>query len=122
MTGTTKDYSKLFPELDQFFSGYFHQDWKDDYDWGSQEHLFEQVVRHYKTEDSQAGISKTVEELTLFLELNLTDEKIHRIVEEEFSSWYTPRSRGMNKRQFLEKVLEVLKEPIETAQTLKRIA
>ncbi len=115
------NYSKDFYALDQFFSSYFHQDWKDDYDWNQKEPLFEDVVRHYKTEDTKEGIKKTVEELTAFLQSDLSNEEIHRIVEEDFSSWYTPRSRGMNKRQFLEKVLEVLKEP-NKAKALRRIA
>lgn len=114
------DYSKEFNDIDQFFSDYFHQDWKDDYKWNGKELLFENVVRHYKTEDTSEGVIKTVNQLNEFLNLDLSDEEIHRIVEEDFSSWYTPRSRGMNKRQFLEKVLEVLKES-DNAQSLKRI-
>lgn len=115
-----KDYSKDYHEVDQFFSGYFHQDWKDDYEWNDREPSFEDVTRHYKTEDTKEGIEKTIAELTAFLNLGLTDAEIHRIVEEDFSSWYTPRSRGMNKRQFLEKVLEILKVP-NNEQSLKRI-
>jgi len=114
------NYSKEFHNLDQFFSGYFHQNWKDDYDWSGKESLFENVVRHYKTEDTAEGVKKTIAELTAFLNSELTDEEIHKIVEEDFSSWYTPRSRGMNKRQFLEKVLEILKEP-NNGQALRRI-
>ena len=117
MRKTQENYYFLY----QFLGGYFHQDWKDDYDWKGKEPLFEDVVHHYKTEDSKEGVVETINQLTEFLNSDLSDEEIHRIVEEDFSSWYTPRSRGMNKRKFLEKVLEILKEP-DNAQALKRIA
>lgn len=114
------DYNKTFAELDQFLSGYFHQDWKDDYDWENQESLFESVVRHYKTEDTAEGIDRTTVELKAFLDLPISNEQLHKIVEEDFSSWYTPHSRGMNKRRFLEKILETL-EQNDNEKPLKRI-
>lgn len=118
-----KTYREKYSELYQFLGGYFHPDWKECFDWKGQSPMFELVVRHYKAEeDSSMGIAKTTAELEEFLSLPLSDRELEQIVDDEFTAWYTPRSRGMSKRQFLEKILAILKEPIETISPIKRIA
>ena len=112
------DLTEKYPALTNVI-GYLHQDWKDDYDWEGAEPMFEAVVRHYKAENPPTTVKQATQELNQFLALPLSDKKLHRIVEEEFHSWYTPRTRDMDKRQFLEAVLSILKEREETP-SLKR--
>jgi hypothetical protein len=116
-----KKYRERFYELSQFLGGYFHFDWDACFDWHGQSPTFELVVRHAKMEDSPQGIQKTIDELQEFLSLPLSDEEFQEIVTHEFGAVYTPHSRGMNDRQFLEKILEILKQPHEPMSPIKRV-
>ncbi|MEJ7714053.1 MAG: hypothetical protein WKF84_30445 [Pyrinomonadaceae bacterium] len=51
MTIVVTEYQRQFPDL-AYLMGYFHQDWKDVYDWQGAEPTFEAVVRHFRSVDS----------------------------------------------------------------------
>jgi hypothetical protein len=104
------DFTERFPNLYQFLSAYFTQDWKELYDWQEQSPNFEEVVRYYKTTNSPPIVYKTSQELQSFLNLSLGLREFERVLRDEFMVWHTPRSRGMNKKQWLEAVLGVLQE------------
>jgi hypothetical protein len=106
-----KSYTDQFPALYQFLGGYFNQDWKEFYDWQDETPNFEAVVRYYKSVTSPTVIAQVLQELQEFLGLPLSDEELEEIVNQEFLAWYTPRSRGLTKRQWLEAMLPILQEP-----------
>jgi hypothetical protein len=103
-------YKDKFPELYTFFAGYFNQDWVDMYEFESGKKDALEVVRFYKTEDSADGIKKTVAELEEFLKLGLNDEELDSALDELGSDYYAPGDNWIN-REWLEKTLEILKDP-----------
>lgn len=104
------DYRKQFYNLSQFMGGYFHQDWKDEYDWKGQTPSFEPVVHFYKAKNPPAIIAKTIEEMQRFLALQLNDEELKEVLQLNFHVSYNPQPRGLTKRQWLEEVLKILKD------------
>ena len=116
------NYEKKFPDLGQFFGGYFHQDWGYDYNWQGKEPNFEDVVKVYKAEDTPQGVERTIAELEELLSLPLETDELRRIVIEEFGSFYLARKRGFTTHEFLLAVLKILKEPNSNFKLLQRSA
>lgn len=106
------DYLKEFSEI-RFLLGYFNQDWYGSYSWNENEPTFQPVIRCFRTENGNESITNLIFEIERFLSLPLTKEEFENIMVEELGCEYTPRSQGLDKRQFLEKSLEILKEPME---------
>lgn len=90
-----KEYKQRYYNLFQLFGSYFHQDWKDDYDWQGKEPNFEDVIRHYKTEDSFDGIQQSKSELNDLLSLKLNENELRDVITKDFISSYTGRRRGL---------------------------
>ncbi len=116
MTTGIITYDSRFPELGQFLGGFFHQDWKDVLDWQEQQPNFEEVVRFYKTQALPTEVVNATEQLRQFLKLPMGEQEFNEVVTYEFGGSYTPRSRGLTKRQWLEAVLKVLEEPTQPSQ------
>ena len=106
-----RNYKENYPALYQFLGACFNQDWKDFYDWQGEMPNFEAVVRYYKSIVSPKRVVQVIKELQKFLEQPLSDKEFEEIVNHEFLAWYTPRSRGLTKRQWLEAILPILQEP-----------
>jgi hypothetical protein len=106
------NYLEEFSEV-RFLLGYFCQYWVDFYEWDEKKPTFQPVIRGFKTENSIEIIEKLISEIEQFLSLPLNNEEFEVIMIEELGCEYTPRSQGLNKRQFLEQSLEILKEPME---------
>lgn len=105
-------YTRLFPALEQFLSGYFYHGWQESYDWQDQAPNFEAVVYFFKFSTVPSEITQVIKELQQFLALPLSDEQLVEIVNYEFAVSYTPRSRGLTKRQWLEAMVPILQEPV----------
>ncbi len=106
------DYLTEFSEI-RFLLGYFHQYWSKLYSWEGNNPTFQPIIRLFKTENSSEIVERLVFEIERFLMLPLNDEEFERVLVEEIGCEYTPRSQGLNERQFLEQILEILKEPME---------
>ena len=106
-----RNYQENYPALYQFLGAYFNQDWKDFYDWQGETPNFEAVVCYYKSTDPPTTVARVIKELQIFLEQPLSDKELEGIVDREFLAEYTPRSRGLTKRQWLEAMLPILQEP-----------
>lgn len=115
-----KDYKQKYYNLYQFLGGYFHQDWRYDYDLEGGKPEIESVVRHYKSEAGENTLEKVVSEMESLLSENLSEKELDNATDELGSYHYAPATHGTYKK-FLEKILEVLKEP-NNAKALKRIA
>lgn len=114
------NYEERFPALNMYFAGYFHQDWKYDYDWEGEEPDFERLVRHTKAESSSRETNITIKELEDFLALNLDENEMDKAFDAFGSFFYAP-GRNIKYRHFAEKILEIFKKP-NNAKLLKRIA
>jgi hypothetical protein len=104
------DYEILYPSLKYFFSAYFHSDWVDIYDWHGENPSFQTVVFDFKNE-SKGTIDKTTQELKQFLKQELSEVELRDIVVHKLGANVYPPGRGLTYRQWLEAVLEILKEP-----------
>ncbi|MEZ4594924.1 MAG: contact-dependent growth inhibition system immunity protein [Chloroflexota bacterium] len=105
------DYETLYPELKYFFSAYFHSDWVDIYDWHGGNPSFQTVVFDFKNE-SKVTLDKTTQELKQFLKNShsLSEAELREIVVHKLGANIYPPGRGLTYRQWLQAVLEILKE------------
>lgn len=115
-----KDFAKRFYELDQFLGCYFHQDWKIVLDWQGETPTFEAAVRHFKAKNLPDYVAEVAIQLRQFLALSLNDDDIETTLDQANVA-YNPRARGLTERQWLEKVLEILKEPSEHSHAMRVI-
>lgn len=103
------DLEKDYYELDQFLGGYFYQSWASGYFWtNGKPPSFEDVVRHYKTEVSSDVLAKTVHQLEAILQLPINDDDFETMAVNFTTSGFSPMK---TQRGFLNRVLEILKEP-----------
>jgi CdiI immunity protein len=107
-----KSYEERFPALYQFLGCYFHQDWKDFSDWKGQAPSFEGIVRHFKVIDSKTNAKEELNELISFLSLNLAENEIEDVMD-EWNIAYYPYGIKITYKEWLERILEILEEPIE---------
>jgi CdiI immunity protein len=112
------DFRQRFRALEQFLSGYFHQDWKDDYDWRGETPNTEEVARFFKSQNPPADVARTAEELRRFLSLD--DQEIRDALD-RINLAYNPRARGLTERRWLETLLRILTDHTEPASTLRFI-
>lgn len=115
-----REFTKRFYELDQFLGCHFHQDWKEVLDWRGAHPTFEGVVRHYVASNPPDVVVQTIEELQAFLKLPLSEVEIRRALRES-DVCYTPRARGLTDRQWLEAMLEILREPPNPANRMEYV-
>lgn len=114
------DYRFKFPELYQFFGGYFYQGWSSDYRWEGAKPNSGAVVRHFKAVNPPQTVSKVRNELEDFLNENLEESAIAEILTELGSSFY-PSAENLNNRQWLEKILEILAESPTKSRILREL-
>jgi hypothetical protein len=105
-----RNYQRDFPNLEQYLAGYFHYGWQNSYDWQGASPNYEDVVHFFTSTNSSDIVSAVISELQRFLELPVTDEQLEEIVSSEFAVSYTPRSRGLTKRQWLAAMIPLLHE------------
>ena len=108
-----KNYEEKFPEFYQFLGSYFHQDWKDFSDWKGQNPCFEGIVRHFKLIDSKSKAKEELTELKDFLSLGLTENEIEQILRTDWGIAFRPAYINLTHKAWLERILEILEEPIE---------
>jgi hypothetical protein len=106
-------YEKLYPELRQFFGGYFHQDWAYIYNWQGEPPSFQVVVRDFKTNNSQAIVAQVTQELEQFIADHLTledDWDLGEIVTHKLLSCIYAPGLGLTYRQWLREILTILQD------------
>jgi hypothetical protein len=114
------DYSFKFPELYQFFGGYFYQGWASDYRWDGAPPHFAAVVRHYKAVNPPATLNKVRNELEDLLTNDFEDAELYEILNKLGNNFYPP-SEKLSCRAWLEKILEVLGESPTTSRVLREL-
>lgn len=102
-----QDFRRRYYDLEQFLSGFFHQDWKEVYDWQGETPSFEGVVRHFKSVAKPDELRRTAEQLRQFLSLALSDGEIAETFDQIHLA-YNARARGGTERGWLEAILKIL--------------
>lgn len=113
-------YQQKYYELYQFLGGYFHQDWRYDYDWEGKQPNTEKVVQSYKFETKEDILKKVIFEMENLLSENLGETELRDVLMELNSAHRAPATHKTYKK-WLERILEILKEP-DNAKALRRIA
>ena len=106
------DYLKEFPHIWKLLR-YFNQDWVAMYDWKGKKPSFQPIIRYFKMHNGLDVTEQLIVEIERILQLPLSDDEFDTVMVEELFCEYTPRSQALNKRQFMESSLEILKESIE---------
>lgn len=102
------DYREEFSGLTYAISPYFHQDWVSEYRWNGDAN-WEIVIKQFMAENSPVKTEEAIKDLEKFLSLSLSSDEVDEIVKYDFTtSGFLPLKTG---RAFLERVLEILKEP-----------
>lgn len=91
-----------FPELTQFFSSYFHQDWPLEASSASE------VVENYLDSESPETIEAVLAELNQLLEMSIAEPDLETLILEELGCYYDPSSENLTVTEWLESVQQSL--------------
>ncbi len=91
-----------FPNLTQFFSSYFHQDWPLEAETPSD------VVNNYRSSEPPANIEAASQELSKLLEMPIATADLEAFILDELGCYYDPTSDNQTVREWLELVQESL--------------
>ena len=111
-----EDYRQKYYNLYQFLGGYFHQDWQYDYDWKGEQPDTEKVVRHYKSIAGKNTLEKVASEMKSLLSENLSETELRNVLIELNSAHRAPATHKTY-RKWLERILEILEEPMEKTKS-----
>ena len=109
-----------YPELYQFFGGYFYQGWVADYRWENESPNFTAVVRHFKAINPPTTIAKVRNELEDLLRLELNEENLKQVLQNLGSNFY-PKAENLTINEWLERVLEILNESTAKSRILREL-
>ena len=104
-----KNYRFKFPELYQFFGGYFYQGWTSDYRWETSSPNFSAVVRHFKAVNPPPFVALVRNQMEDLLGEDLEEAELSQVLKELGSNFYAP-AENLNNRQWLEQILLILRE------------
>ena len=93
-----------FAELKLFLSGYFHEDWELD---GCEPD--EIIFLFMKSQPSSAEVDRLVSQIARFLDAGKCEASLECRLLEELGCYYLPSADGVNAREWLEHVVELLK-------------
>jgi CdiI immunity protein len=111
---------RKFPKLRNLLGGYFHQDWKSDYDWQGNQPNFEEVIQFYKTVNPKNTVSQATNELREFLDLPLDELDLKNALQ-DVGVFYSPKTRKMTYKQWLESILTILEKVSLDTSYLKEV-
>ncbi len=94
--------NKRFPDLEQFFGCYFHQDWQ--YLYGSAE----MAIEDYANDSSRDELSYTVQELDKLMSLGLSEAELDDAMYRELHCYYNPKPSGRSMTEWLRWVRSTL--------------
>ncbi len=114
------NYRFKFPELYQFFGGYFYQGWTTDYRWEGVKPSFSAVVRHFKAVNPPVTVGRLRNELEDLLSLGLDGSSLEDVLSELGSDFHPP-SEALDNRQWLENILGILNESPTKSRVLREL-
>jgi hypothetical protein len=116
----SSNYRFKFPELYQFFGGYFYQGWSADYRWDNARPDFSAVVRHYKAVNPPATVNRVRNEMAELASLALREAELSAALGELGSHFYPP-AENLNYSEWLQKILEILDESPTKSRVLREL-
>jgi hypothetical protein len=114
------DYRFKFPELYQFFGGYFYQGWSADYRWETGKPDFAAVVRHFKAVNPPATVQRVRVELEELLAVSLNEAELGAALAELGNNFYPP-AENLSSEAWLREILRILDESPTTARVLREL-
>jgi CdiI immunity protein len=114
------NYRSKFPELYQFFGGYFYQGWTTDYRWEGVKPNFSAVIRHFKAVNPPSTVGLVRNELEDLLLQGLENGEMSAALSELGNNFY-PSAEDLSYRQWLEKILEILAESPTKSRVLREL-
>lgn len=88
--------------VQELFLGYFHPDWQLDADSRLE------VVTHFLRAEDPSLIDQVVDELRELLQEPVSDDELHRSVDEDYSLYYDPSHENITMRAWLTGLLQEL--------------
>lgn len=114
------NYRFKFPELYQFFGGYFYQGWSADYRWETGRADFTAVVRHFKAVNPPATVNRVRLELEELISHALDDAQLGAALTELGNNFYPPAD-NLDYAAWLTRILAVLDESPTKARVLREL-
>lgn len=115
-------YHSRFPQLFQFFGGYFYQGWASDYRWDGTAPDFRAVVRHFKAVNPPATVVGVGNEMEDLLALGLADMELKEALTDLGNNYYpTAGGSGSDYHQWLEELLGILRESPVKSKVLREV-
>jgi hypothetical protein len=114
------NYRFKFPELYQFFGGYFYQGWTGDYRWETGKPDFSAVVRHFKAVNPPATVNRVRIELEELISHALDEEQLTGALMELGNNFYPP-VQNLSYSEWLQAILEILAESPTKARVLREL-
>ena len=117
--GVNTSYRSKYPELYQFFAGYFYQGWASDYRWDLSEPTHKAVVRHFRAVNPPMVVEAVRNQLEQLMSSDGDDNDRLTQALFELGSGFNPGSEGLNASEWLRQITEVLSESAATAVVLR---
>ena len=114
---TDRNYPAKYPELYQFFAGYFYQSWVSDYRWDTADPSFDAVVRHFRAVNPPRVVEAVRNQLEDLLSSTPGDDLGKALF--ELGNGFDPTVEGMSESEGLSSIAEVLSESAATAMVLR---
>lgn len=114
------NYRFKFPELYQFFGGYFYQGWSADYRWDSAKPNFAAVILHFKAVNPLHTINKVNLELEELIRENLNENQLEEVLTILGNNFY-PIAEELSYRQWLEQIAVILRDSPAKARVLREL-
>lgn len=112
-------YKSRYPELYQFFAGYFYQGWGADYKWDLSEPSFKAVVRHFRAINPPSVVEAVRNQLDQFIAFD--GDKMENLTKAlfELGNGFNPVFEGLSESDWLRQIAEVLSESATTSIVLR---
>lgn len=112
-------YKGRYPELYQFFAGYFYQGWISDYKWDVSEPSFRAVVRHFRAVNPPVIVEAVRNQLDDLISSDRDNNDDLTKVLFELGNGFNPDFEGLSESDWLKQIAEVLSESASTSVVLR---
>lgn len=109
------EYQTRYPRLKEIL-GFLHQDWDVMFEWHETKPDYRTALRKLKAAGSEQDRQNAITELKQIIALNLGEIELREIINRRFRSAFYPPGAGLTYQQWLEEVLSIFEEPMETTK------
>lgn len=112
-------YKAKYPELYQFFAGYFYQGWASDYRWDLSEPSHKSVIRHFRAVNPPLIVEAVRNQLDQLMSSDGDNNDRLTNALFELGSGFNSSFEGLSESEWLRQIAEVLSESAATAVVLR---